>query len=407
MKKIRIGLLTANLNNGNMGCNALTYSAISLLQQVAAEMGVEFEYILFGGSRWVPELYPEFQALNIEAYVPVVTAKEKIKKLIQRRPLEILKYGRALKSCDCFFEIAGGDSFSDIYGIQRPRDFNAAHRKIAKKGSPLVFLPQTIGPFKSSGAKRIAKNSLSGARHIFARDPISYQLAAEYTGAARLTQTIDMAFFMDYRPRAKNGGKPQIGINPSGLLWNGGYTGRNQFGLKESYPDLLRGIIESIDSAVYDIVLVAHVLHGPVYNVEDDYRICRQLKKEYPHCGIAPFFYTPVEAKSFISGMDLLIGSRMHCCIAAYSSGVPVYPLAYSRKFKGLFKEELGYPCGAELHEDSRNQILAGLRDVLDRLPEIQSEMPERLARVEVYGAAFKEELAALMKSILQQRNCR
>lgn len=27
----------------------------------------------------------------------------------------------------------------------------------------------------------------------------------------------------------------------------------------------------------------------------------------------------------------------MHACIAAFSSGVPVVPLAYSRKFNGLF----------------------------------------------------------------------
>lgn len=27
----------------------------------------------------------------------------------------------------------------------------------------------------------------------------------------------------------------------------------------------------------------------------------------------------------------------MHACIAAYSSGVPVVPMAYSRKFQGLF----------------------------------------------------------------------
>jgi hypothetical protein len=59
--------------------------------------------------------------------------------------------------------------------------------------------------------------------------------------------------------------------------------------------------------------LVPHVLHGPYYHVEDDYGVCKRLQQAYPFCIMAPFFYTPVEAKSFISGLDLLVGSG---CIA-------------------------------------------------------------------------------------------
>jgi polysaccharide pyruvyl transferase WcaK-like protein len=401
MNKIRLGLLTANLNNGNMGCNALSYSAISLLEQVSKEQTVTFEYVLFGASSWVPELYPEFAEIPVQSCVPVSGAKDIIKAILKRRIGDIRKYEKAMASCDCFFEIAGGDSFSDIYGIRRPRDFNRGHRKVKKMRKPLVFLPQTLGPFKSAEAKRIAENSLRGAQHIFARDPISYKLAEKLIGSKRLSQAIDMAFFMDYQPREKSVGKPRIGINPSGLLWGGGYTGNNQFGLKGDYQDIIRSLIESIDPKVYDVVLVPHVLHGPVFHVEDDYKVCRQLKEEYPRSSIAPFFYTPVEAKSFISGLDLLIGSRMHCCIAAYSSGIPVYPLAYSRKFRGLFQEELGYPHGAELVSDDVEAIVAGLKHVLENLERIQSEMPDRLAKV----AAYKESLIQTLSDLFLTLN--
>jgi polysaccharide pyruvyl transferase WcaK-like protein len=37
----------------------------------------------------------------------------------------------------------------------------------------------------------------------------------------------------------------------------------------------------------------------------------------------------------------------MHACIAAFSTGVAVVPLAYSRKFNGLF-ESLGYSVIAD-----------------------------------------------------------
>jgi polysaccharide pyruvyl transferase WcaK-like protein len=40
--------------------------------------------------------------------------------------------------------------------------------------------------------------------------------------------------------------------------------------------------------------------------------------------------------------MDVFVGARMHATIAAFSSGVPTIPIAYSRKFEGLFGS-LGY----------------------------------------------------------------
>jgi polysaccharide pyruvyl transferase WcaK-like protein len=45
--------------------------------------------------------------------------------------------------------------------------------------------------------------------------------------------------------------------------------------------------------------------------------------------------------------MDFVTGARMHVCIAAFSSGIPVVPLSYSRKFNGLFSA-LGYSLIAD-----------------------------------------------------------
>ena len=46
------------------------------------------------------------------------------------------------------------------------------------------------------------------------------------------------------------------------------------------------------------------------------------------------------------------MGARMHACIAAFSSGVPVVPMAYSRKFEGLFGS-LGYDRTVDCTADS------------------------------------------------------
>jgi len=403
MFDLSIGLLTADLNSGNMGCNALCYSAILLIEDVSKHLGISSKYTLFEDMPIETiSKYDNLANIKIQVVPPVLSFRNKVKKILQKKAISIKDFNRSFNSCDLFFEIAGGDSFSDIYGVQRPRLMGRYHNHAAQKGKPLVFLPQTIGPFNSDEAKEIASKSLSYASHIFTRDPISFNKAIEFTTPDKVTQTIDMSCFMDYVPRAKSAVKPRIGINPSGLLWGGGYTGNNQFGLISEYNKLISYIIELIDNEKYDIVLVPHVLHGPDYNVEDDYFVCKWLQQKYPFCEIAPFFYTPIEAKSFISGLDLLIGSRMHCCIAAYTAGVPIYPLAYSRKFRGLFKEELNYSYGADLVSDDTESVIGGLQNVLLNLSAIQSEMPNLLEKLILYRQTLVDELKNIISQVVK-----
>jgi polysaccharide pyruvyl transferase WcaK-like protein len=234
---------------------------------------------------------------------------------------------------------------------------------------------------------------------MFTRDPLSANLARNLVPGIRLYESIDMAFFMRYVKQPPHTNKIRVGINPSGLLWNGGYTQNNQFELKESYSDVLRRILEYFLSFNdVQIELIGHALAGPYYDpVEDDYRICKLLKNEYPSCEIAPYFYSPIEAKSYISGLDFLVGSRMHCCIAAYSSGVPVFPLAYSRKFTGLFNNELGYMHMSDLTEDDTDSIIKNLDIAYKNRTGILNEMPERLAVINKHQEALVTNLSELM----------
>ena len=190
-----------------------------------------------------------------------------------------------------------------------------------------------------------------------------------------------MAFYMDYMPTEKlnTSDNIYIGLSPSALLWNGGYTANNQFGLKEDYKTTIYKIIEYLNDKNYQIVLLGHVLYGTASKPrEDDYWLCKRLQRKYPFCKMAPFFYTPMEAKSFISSLDGLMSSRMHCCIGAYSSGVPVFTLGYSRKFNGLFEETLNYPYGTDLRKDSMLEIMNKVDKFLSSLDAITTQMPDR-----------------------------
>ena len=88
--------------------------------------------------------------------------------------------------------------------------------------------------------------------------------------------------------------------------------------------------------------MIAHVISDTV-DIDDDYRVCEKLANENAGIILAPKFISPIEAKNYISGMDIFSGARMHSTIGAISSGVPVIPIAYSRKFNGLY-HTLEYP---------------------------------------------------------------
>ena len=60
--------------------------------------------------------------------------------------------------------------------------------------------------------------------------------------------------------------------------------------------------------------------------------------------------------------MDFFMGARMHSTIAAFSSEVPVFPMAYSRKFNGLFVDTLQYPYMADMKTQAKAEILANVK---------------------------------------------
>ncbi len=59
-----------------------------------------------------------------------------------------------------------------------------------------------------------------------------------------VSEIIDVAFFMPYKKKEFNSDSIHVGLNVSALLWYGGYTRNNQFGLKVDYPLLIHSVID-------------------------------------------------------------------------------------------------------------------------------------------------------------------
>ena len=73
--------------------------------------------------------------------------------------------------------------------------------------------------------------------------------------------------------------------------------------------------------------------------------------------------------------MDFVVSGRMHACIAAYSCGVPVVPVAYSRKFSGLFEGVLGYPHAVPVTGLSTESALAHILNAFANRHKLAAEI--------------------------------
>lgn len=354
MKKIILSNITTC--NGNRGCVALSLSTMYILQQVLEEHGEEYEFYLPQSGFARPEYGKHVFAsdgVKLE-YAAMQNPRVNSVRELGLRLLHRNVYESAIqvyKTADAVFDIGQGDSFADIYGEKRFETIYSQYELGMKYKIPYCILPQTIGPYKDPKIRERAVKGIKNAKLVMVRDRQSYDYVKEICGDIPVTESIDVAFFMPYQKREFDHSMIHVGLNVSALLWHGGYTRDNQFGLKLDYQKLVRDVIDYFLSQDDIVVhLVPHVV-GAERTVENDYAVSSDLVREYANSRLvlAPLFLDPIEAKGYIAGMDFFMGARMHATIAAFSSGVPVCPMAYSRKFNGLFEDTLQYPHMVDL----------------------------------------------------------
>lgn len=361
--QIRVGLLWHSLSSDNLGVGALTESQIAIVRAAAQRAGVQVSFSVFGtsGSR---------TGLNS---APGITIGDRLS--FKRMAVGQTRYLSQLRACYLVLDIGEGDSFTDIYGLERFRMQASAKTLALLLGKPLILSPQTIGPFAGKWTSRIAKAIMRRCQRVYARDVLSTAYLQELGVTGNTAEAIDVAFRLPYQSAPRpTGGKVRVGINVSGLLYRGGYSGDNQFGLTVDYKKLTDQMLDYFAGRPEcEVHLVGHVITDFVGN-EDDYSTCLELANRYPRTIVAEKFLSPSAAKSYISSMDYFTGARMHACIAAFSSGVPVTPIAYSRKFQGLFST-LKYNHVADCKTLTTEQALATVAKGFDARAELKVEV--------------------------------
>ena len=368
MKSKIVGIMGTPVSSGNRGVQALGASLVELCLS-SAEKVEPFLLLNHDNHRAAPfrvgghlqmvpvvncRLSPQSRACDHLAWIVAAAVLYRFVPFAGLRKI-IVRYTpwiAALERATFVGDIRGGDSFSDIYGMRRfLLGFLMSWSVLLVKGKMVQF-PQTYGPYKSPLARFLARYLLQNSEVVVARDVKSAQVAQALIGSRpKVGLSPDVAFSLGaIRPPSialdppLAGAVPAgvIGINVNGLMYNGGYTRKNMFGLQIDYRSMLPELIREL-SALHagELWLVPHT-YGPAHSVESDPQACRLVRAALPQelqerVRIVTGEYDQHEIKGVIGLCDFFIGSRMHACIAALSQGVPAVGVAYSRKFAGVF----------------------------------------------------------------------
>lgn len=388
MKTLRIGLLWHATAAGNLGVGALSVGNMALARAAAARAGVTPHFTVIG---------------PYEPGKPYITGNDvELRTITGRYMASPTGYRADLRELDILLDIGAGDSFADIYPDKRFAYIVATKAFAIAAGKPLVLSPQTIGPFTRQPHTSIAAWICRRAAVVFARDPLSMQVLQGFAPSADARQAIDVAFALPYdKPVRTPAGPIRVGINVSGLLLSGGYAGGNEYGLAFDYPALTRALVAAFAAMPgVEVHLVPHV-NAPAMPNDDDGIACDRLHAEFPQSHRVPNFASPSAAKSFIAGLDFLVAARMHATIAAYSAGVPVVPISYSRKFEGLYKG-LDYPWLVTATGMDTGAATAFVLDAFARRNELAHDIkrgaPVIAAGLESYTAELARQFAAAAK---------
>ncbi|WP_283131129.1 polysaccharide pyruvyl transferase family protein [Enterovibrio norvegicus] len=391
--KIKIGLLWHNLNSENFGVGALAIAHVSMIVDACKNLGIQPEFLSIGT--------PSIEGLQVQKNV-----EERLNVQIRQQNFSVKGMARSFftngheYSCDVYFDLGEGDSFTDIYGKKRFFNLFVSKAYILFKRKELVLSPQTYGPFKSKVTQSLARVILKKVSRVFSRDYKSTSILKRME--VPVVEVADVAFSLPYTNM--NTMDNTVGINVSGLLWNGGYTGNNQFGLKCGYKELVRDIITLFLDRGKKVHLVSHVISDN-FKAEDDYRTSIEIKESYfsknENVIVGPKFTDPMDAKSYISRMEFFLGSRMHATIAALSSGVAVLPLAYSRKFEGVFGS-IGYKHCVNLHEDTYSEIVNKINDSYDNKASVRNDAIASKSNAMYSNGIYAKHLEAVLKNAIK-----
>lgn len=280
----------------------------------------------------------------------------KTKSAISRKQLDNPRLENVLKMSDALI-IGGGNMIFDLSPFSlSANQFEHFVNKATELNKPVFAISLGIGPFQNSYQIKKAVDSLAKCEYITFRDKKSYKL------------------FKSYYPERKN-----ISIAPDPVfhlpfLLDKKFE-KNSIGINIINPDLFLNDMKN-EKVINNYVSLINVLLNKreediiLFNTEaKDYITCEQVYKSLAANERVKIVKIQNYEDLFkiYSQFKVVIGTRMHSLITAYSQNIPIIGLSWQQKVDAMF----------DLVEDSSS--VYPLNDINNRLNEIVEKTEEKI----------------------------
>jgi colanic acid/amylovoran biosynthesis protein len=259
--------------------------------------------------------------------------------LLRLLPAEARREAEAVAGADLVVSMGGGylNARAGLTGHQNVL-FVLLPALIAQRaGVPVVFAPQSFGPFPARVQRRLVAAVLRRSPLVLAREALSAdQLAACGLPADRIGRAVDSGFA--FAPAERPDWRARLGVGPDVPLL--GLTARRWLDPagQDAYERALAEVVDRVQARGLRVVLIPQVSTG--YLGDDDVLVERRIAA---HCRTAPLAveegadYRALH--SLYGECTLLIGTRFHSVIFALTSGVPCAAIGYEHKTAGIMAE--------------------------------------------------------------------
>ncbi|MDJ0650694.1 MAG: polysaccharide pyruvyl transferase CsaB [Xenococcaceae cyanobacterium MO_188.B19] len=226
-----------------------------------------------------------------------------------------------LKESD-FFIWGGGSLMQDVTSIASPFYYAGLMGLAQQQGLKTIAWAQGIGPLKRNFTRWMTKEVLRGCTGISVRDSVSANLVTEWGMSPLLAP--DPVWALESKPVKGLSDLPApkvaVVLRPHPLLT----TQRLQ---------LLTQAIKTFQQATNTFILLVP------FQPEQDTKIAHTIAQELPNKSKVLSLSDPRELKGLFTGVEMIIGMRLHSLIMAASESCRCFALSYDPKVTQLMAE--------------------------------------------------------------------
>jgi len=258
-----------------------------------------------------------------------------------RRVLRRIKYFAALMDSSMLLDHCG-IAFSDGRGLALLAYNVATCVPAIVLGTPVLKLPQALGPFRERTNRIAARFVLNRCQGVFARGSLSASFLRQLQ-VRQFEQKPDVSFALEITRDASvlaqryldrgNVRAPILTVAPSRVV--------EKYCVKKNidFVAILRTVVEHAVSKGYRVIVLVHS-HGTEASSNDDLPVCRRLREECSEkVELIDDVSDAMVARALIGQSRLFIGSRFHAIVGALAMGVPALALGWSHKYSELLAE--------------------------------------------------------------------